>query len=84
MNKHFNILFYIRRDKANNQGVAPIYCRITVDGKRSELAVKREVHTTKWQPSKGCVKGTNEEARSINLYIDSFKAIRFTSIIECL
>ena len=33
MTKNFNILFYIRRDKADSQNNVPIYCRITVDGK---------------------------------------------------
>ena len=73
MTKNFNILFYVRRDKADEQDNAPIYCRITVDGKRSELAIKREVALTKWQPSKGYVKGTNEEAKSLNTYIDSVR-----------
>jgi site-specific recombinase XerD len=73
MTKTFNILFYVRRDKADEQGNAPVYCRITVDGKRSELAIKRQVALTKWQPSKGYVKGTNEEARSLNTYIDSVR-----------
>ena len=73
MTSTFNILFYVRRDKADEQGNAPIYCRITVDGKRSELAIKREVALSKWQPSKGYVKGTNEEARTLNTYIDSVR-----------
>jgi len=73
MTKNFNILFHIRKEKANAEGMAPIYCRITVDGKRCELAIKREVAITKWLPSKGYVKGTNEEAQSINKYIDSVR-----------
>lgn len=74
MTKNFNILFYIRRDKADNQGSAPIYCRITVDGKRSEIAIKRETHISKWDSSKGHIKGHNEEARAINVYIDSVRS----------
>ena len=74
MTKNYNILFYIRRDKADSQDIAPIYCRITVDGKRSELAIKRETHITKWDSTRGHVKGHNEEAKSINAYIDSVRA----------
>ena len=73
MTKNFNILFYLRRDKADEQGNAPIYCRISVDGKRSELAIKRTVHLARWNTGKGCVKETNEEARGINFYIDSVR-----------
>jgi hypothetical protein len=37
--KHtFSLLFYIRRDKANKDGLAPAYVRITLDGKRAELS----------------------------------------------
>ena len=74
MTKNFNMLFHIRKEKANAEGLAPIYCRITVDGKRCELAIKREVAISKWLPSKGYVKGTNEEAQSLNKYIDSVRA----------
>jgi site-specific recombinase XerD len=74
MTKNFNILFYIRRDKADNQGNAPIYCRITVDGKRSELAIKRDTHISKWDSSKGHIKGHNEDARAINAYIDTVRS----------
>lgn len=74
MTKNFNILFYIRRDKADEDNQAPIYCRITVDGKRSELAIKRTVATTKWNSSRGYMKGTNEEAKAMNHYIDSVRS----------
>jgi integrase len=73
MTKNFNILFYIRRDKADEQDNAPIYCRITVDGKRSELAIKRTTQVSKWDSSKGYVKGHNETAKSLNVYIDSIR-----------
>lgn len=38
MVKNLNILFYLRRDKEDDKGMVPIYCRISVDGKRSELS----------------------------------------------
>lgn len=74
MTKNFNILFYIRKDKKDEEGKTPIYCRITVNGKRSELAIKRYTTAEKWNSSKGYVKGTSEEARSLNAYIDSVRA----------
>jgi site-specific recombinase XerD len=73
MTSTFNMLFHIRKEKANAEGMAPIYCRITIDGKRCELAIKREVAISKWLPSKGYVKGSNEEARTLNTYIDTVR-----------
>ncbi len=73
MNKTLGILFYVKRAKIDDNGKAPIYVRITVDGIRSELSIKRNIELDRWIPSAGKVKGTNEEARSFNSYIDSVK-----------
>ena len=41
--KHtFTTLFWINKTKAK-QGEAPIYARITVDGVRAELSIKKSV-----------------------------------------
>ena len=73
MNKTLGILFYVKRAKIDDNGKAPIYVRITVNGMRSELSIKRSIELDRWIPSAGKVKGTNEEARSINSYIDSVR-----------
>jgi len=73
MTQTFNILFYIRRDKEDSTGKVPIYCRITVNGERTELAIKREVQIDRWISSSQKVMGTNEESRSINTYIDTVR-----------
>ena len=73
MKKTFNILFYIRRDKADSNGRVPIYCRITVNGERSELAIKRDVQVDRWIPNSQKVMGSNEESRSINAYINTVR-----------
>lgn len=73
MNKTLGILFYVKKAKIDDNGKAPIYVRITVDGIRSELSIKRSIELDRWQTNAGKVKGTNEEARSINSYIDSVR-----------
>jgi hypothetical protein len=42
---------YIEKD-----GKLPIYARITVDGKRVELSIKRDVEKGIWDDGKGSVK----------------------------
>ncbi len=42
MNQTFNLLLYVRKAKANSQGEVPIYLRITIHGKVSEIS-KRAV-----------------------------------------
>ena len=74
MIKSLKILFYIRRDKPNLNGTMPLYCRITVEGQRAVFDIKRAILPKKWDSIKGCVKGSTEEAKSINTYINSLKA----------
>ncbi len=39
----FSILFYIKKTKLMKTGEAPVYLRITVNGLRSELSIKRSI-----------------------------------------
>ena len=71
MTKNFNILFYLRKDKEDKDGKVPIYARVTVNGKRAEIAIKRYVMSEKWISGSEVVKGNSEEARTINTYINS-------------
>ena len=47
MNKTFNLLFYVKKAKINSVGESPIYLRITIDGKISEISTKRTVKPSK-------------------------------------
>lgn len=69
----FTFLFYIKKGKTNTEGEAPIYLRITVNGERAELSIKRNVAPDKWNSSACKVKGIGERAQSINKYIDGIK-----------
>ena len=43
---YFSILFFIRRTRLLKNGEAPIGLRITVNGQRAELQIKRSVPLT--------------------------------------
>jgi len=64
----YSIMFYIRNDKAKNNEI-PIYARITVEGKRSELSIKRTVPRGKWNNKSGLAKGNTESINNLNNYI---------------
>ena len=70
MNKTFGILYYLKKSKIDNQGKAPIYLRITVDGKRSEISIKRKVEIERWDSASSKVKGRTEEVKELNSYLD--------------
>ncbi|MGV9003847.1 site-specific integrase [Flavobacterium sp.] len=73
MNTTVSILFYIKRAKANNAGVCPIYTRITVRAKRFEFSTNKYINPEKWSTEGAKVKGSNEETRTINSHLDYLK-----------
>jgi len=77
-NNTFGVAFYLKKQKTNQAGKSPIYARITVNGKRIEISVKRSIEESNWNPVKGMAKGSREEITKLNKYLDQFKA----SIVE--
>ncbi|MCC4211251.1 site-specific integrase [Leeuwenhoekiella parthenopeia] len=65
----FSVLFFTRKLNRNKQELS-IYARITVDGKCSEMSLKRKTSVNDWDPSKGRVRGTTAKARNLNSYLD--------------
>jgi site-specific recombinase XerD len=74
MKTKVSILFYAKKAKASVNGLLPIYTRITVNGKRIELSTNRFVETSKWSVEAGKMKGSSEEARSINSHLTLLKS----------
>jgi len=73
MKNTFSILFYPKRS-ANEKRMASLYLRITVEGERSEISLKRKVDIKNWNTRKGRLNGSSEEVRHFNKYIDDVKA----------
>jgi len=74
MNNSFSTLFYPKGNDVDKNGLAPLYMRITVDGKRSELSVKRKINPEKWNSQAGKMKGTTQEIRELNRFMDHTRA----------
>ena len=51
----------------------PIYLRITVDGKRSEITANRECNPEKWNSKSGRLIGTREDIKSVNAFLDNLQ-----------
>jgi hypothetical protein len=45
--------FYVKEEKTDNDGVAPIYLRITVNGERAEISTNRKVDPSSWDKYSG-------------------------------
>ncbi|WP_222852181.1 Arm DNA-binding domain-containing protein [Olivibacter sp. SDN3] len=57
MNAHSGLSFTSRKQKTTAQGTAAIYARVTVNGKRTEISVKRSISVSGWDAKKGLGKG---------------------------
>ncbi|WP_209391433.1 site-specific integrase [Chryseobacterium sp. RR2-3-20] len=73
MNKTFNLLFFIKKNKIRKNGTAPIYLRITIDGKASEIAAKRYIGSQKWDNKSQKVVGNSQEAKTLNSYLKTLE-----------
>ena len=74
MKTKITLHFYAKKTKANVAGLLPIYIRLTVDGERLEFSSKKFIEKSKWSDELSKMKGSSEEARSINNYLDSVKS----------
>ncbi|WP_345004376.1 site-specific integrase [Snuella lapsa] len=72
----FSVLFWLKLASAKN-GKAPLYVRITVNGKRAELSLKRKLVISDWDASKNKLKGLGDEAKRINAYLKQVNAQLF-------
>ncbi len=68
-----NVLFCLKKSKKNKAGKVPIYLRITLDGQRAEMAIRRNVEPTIWDAKAQRVKGKSEKVRLINHYMDEIE-----------
>lgn len=71
MSKTFGLLFYLKKSKASASGTLPIYLRITIDGKRTEISTKRTIEIKKWSVEANKAIGRTEDIRELNAYLDS-------------
>lgn len=67
------IAFYLKKCKTKN-GKAPIYVRITVNGKRSDIATKQNIELTNWHHGKGFAVGKSENIKKLNTYLEQIRS----------
>lgn len=73
-NNTFGVIFYLRKYKVTNDGKTPIYARITVNGHRTDVSVKRSIDPANWNANKGMAKGSKEEVVKLNNYLEQYRS----------
>ncbi|MDN5286703.1 MAG: integrase [Mucilaginibacter sp.] len=74
----FGLQFLIRPDKLKD-GKAPIYARITVNREIIHLGLKQYIEPRSWDVRRGFGKGTRDEVRALNNYLEDVR----TEIGQC-
>jgi hypothetical protein len=74
MRSTFKILFYLKRDKQKTNGMIPLFCRITVDGKEARFGMKCDVNPKYWDIKTGRATGRTADAVKTNALVDNTKA----------
>ncbi|MFV5703413.1 site-specific integrase [Flavobacterium sp. XS2P12] len=84
MKAKITLHIYAKTTKANAAGQLPIYIRLTVDGQRFEFSSKKFIEKSKWSPELSKMKGSSEEARTLNNYLDLMKSKVFDIQMELI
>ena len=70
----FSLLFYIRRDKTNKKGEAPVFMRLTINGEHADASIKRFIEPLAWNSAKGKANEKSRGGKDLNLYLDAISA----------
>lgn len=73
MKTKLSLLFYLKKPRNYQDGSIPIYLRVTVDGKRSEIATGRECEPKVWNAAAGRMFGNKEVVKSLNAYLGNLE-----------
>ncbi len=69
----FSLLFWVNTSRLKNNQV-PVYARVTVNGKRVNISLKRKVIITEWDSAKGKLKGNKQEAKLFNKFLEQIRS----------
>ncbi|MGW9685076.1 site-specific integrase [Flagellimonas sp. 2504JD1-5] len=74
MRQKFSLLFYLRNNRMDSNGLIPIFMRVTVDGKRSEVSTGKKIKRSSWNPQAWRAKGYGQEAQEINGHLQQMES----------
>ena len=71
----FGIQFIIRLSKQKKDDPATVFARISVNGRRCEISLKKKVNPQNWDDAKGKARGTKDEFRKLNEHIERVRTL---------
>jgi len=73
-----NIHFWLNLAKEKD-GQAPIYARVTVDGRRSEISLQRQTSVTYWDTKSKKTTSRILEGKALNAFLDQV----YAKLLDC-
>lgn len=67
-----SIRFFVKKYKAK-ENMAPIYARISIDGRSVDISLKRNIDVANWNASRGQARGNSEGFKMLNTYLDKVR-----------
>ena len=69
----FRVLFYLKRNAPKKNGLVPVMCRITVNGKISQFSCKLDVEEKLWNVNLGRMSGKSIVTQETNRMLDKIR-----------
>ena len=73
MDSKISVRFIGKRSRLTSHQLLPIYLRVTIDGKRFEVATHEHTDPSDWSPSAGKVSSSSATALHTNMALDKIK-----------
>src|SRR5690606_38175383 len=73
MSTNYYLLFYLKKQKNYVSGQKLIYMRINMNGIPKEISTGRDYDPEKWISKANCAKGTKEDVKTLNGYLDTLE-----------
>ena len=69
----FRVLLYLKRNAPKKNGLVPVMCRITVNGKISQFSCKLDVEEKLWNVNLGRMSGRSVVTQEANRMLDKIR-----------
>jgi site-specific recombinase XerD len=83
-NNTFSIHFYIKKEKLNKNGLAPIVAKVKINGMKAEFSTTRTVAPHLWMADKEQVRSSDANLKQINEHLESFKTKLYATYSKLL
>ncbi|MBK5720220.1 site-specific integrase [Dysgonomonas sp. Marseille-P4677] len=79
MKSTFTILFYLRKNRKNENGQVPVMARITINGEMTQFSTKLQIDPDQWEQKMGRGIGRSSEIIQLNRLLDAMR-VRATDL----